>query len=332
MRSTLMMESRGLAAFPDGGGSITLRQVADVWICDPQQRIARRVATIPQPGWIGGTFTVWMTDWTSQGEGSSLHLRVSGTKGGTSGARRVIQRVRVDFDRHTIGNSNVVYLNSPHIEMKSIGDMVNPGNEYGIMDVRRQGDTLLVWTDRSLDWRSRFLINKVSGIISPLDRVPRRSSPTADSVVAGDSTYDTVCPESIRGMPSPTESRICFGDVEALPVATATITRVDASCAQRRYPRVGSERDGETGFFIGATAWITYEIEDEEGLESGQGYGEEVIFEAVSASGVVLGSDSMGFAATRGVRFTTMSLEIGDMKPEDVSRVARVVARWDRTR
>src|SRR5512132_4432295 len=68
MRSSLMMWPQGLAEFPDWGIPITLREAGDVWICDPQSRIARRVATIRRPGWVPGTFSIWMTDWRSHGE------------------------------------------------------------------------------------------------------------------------------------------------------------------------------------------------------------------------------------------------------------------------
>src|SRR5436309_1804504 len=36
MQSWLAMHPRGLAQFPDGGIPISLREVSDVWICDPQ--------------------------------------------------------------------------------------------------------------------------------------------------------------------------------------------------------------------------------------------------------------------------------------------------------
>ena len=331
MRSALTMQSRGLAAVPDGGGSITLRQVDDVWICDPQERIARRIATFPQPGWIGGDFSIWMIDWQSHGERSSLYLRVSGTQGRTSNTPRVVQHARVDFDRNTADQARVVYLDSPHIAGKPLRDFVNPPNSYEIMSLRRQGDTLLVWTDRSPDWRARFLIDRVRGRVAPLERVPRRSVPRVDSAHPGRLAYDIGCPDTIRGVPSPTDSRISVGAKGAPPVVTATIARVDVSCAQRRYPSVGSERDGEIYFSIDASAWINYEIRDPERYESSGGpFGATMIVEALSDSDVVLGSDTMGFVAHRGANSASLNLSIDGVKPEDVPRVARVVARWGR--
>jgi hypothetical protein len=271
-----------------------------------------------------------MTDWRSHGERSSLYLRVSGTKGSTSGTPRVTQHVRVDFDGGTADHPSIVYLDSPQSTERSSRDFVNPPHEYGIMKVGHQGDTLLVWTDRSPDWRARFWINTASGNVLSLEPIPRRSSARADSTGVRRSIVDKVCPENIRGIPSPTESRISLGGVP--PVVTATITRVDASCSERRHPIVGDENDGEIEFFVVATAWIDYQIEDTERFEkSGDSYGEEVIFEAVSSSSVVLGSTSMGFTPYTGGNSETLSLEM-KMKPGDVSQVARIVARWDRVR
>jgi hypothetical protein len=328
MRSTLSMQPRGLAEFPEGGIPITLREVGDVWICDPQRRIARRVATIRRPGWIGGAFEIWMTDWRSHGERSSLYLRVSGAKGWTSGTPRVAQHVRVDFDRGTADHPSMVYLDSPQSPKTPSRDFVGPANEYGIMSVRHQGDTLLVWTDRNPDWRARFWVDRAGGNVRPLDPVPRRSSASAESALVRRSTYHNACPVNIRGTPSPTESRITFGGVP--PAVRATITRVDASCSERLHPSVGDDNDGDIEFVIAATAWIDCRIEDRDRFEkSGHCCGEEVIFEAQSSSSVVLASTSMGFTPIQGGE--TLSLGMG-IRPEDVSRVARVVARWDRVR
>jgi len=325
MRSSLAMDPRGLAQFPDGGIPITLREAGDVWICDPQSRIARRVATIRRPRWVPGTFSIWMTDWRSQGEQSSLYLRVNGTNGGASD---VTQHVRVDFDRRTANHPSIVYLDSPQNPKTPSRDFVGPASEYGIMSVRHQGDTLLVWTDRNPDWRARFWVDRAGGNVRPLDPVPRRSSASAESARVRRSTYHNACPVNIRGTPSPTESRITFGGVP--PDVRATIARVDASCSERLHPSVGDDNDGDIEFVIAATAWIDCRIEDPDRFEkSGHCCGEEVIFEAQSSSSVVLASTSMGFTPWPGGQ--TLSLGMG-IRPEDIHRVARVVARWDRVR
>jgi hypothetical protein len=328
VRSWLAMDPKGLAEFPDGGIPITIREVRDVWVCDPQQRVAHRVASIPRPGWIAGGFSVWMTDWRSHGERSSLYLRISGTKGSTSNTPRVTQHVRVDFDRRTTNHPSIVYLDSPRSAETPSQDFVNPGNEYAIMSVRSRGDTLLVWTDRNPDWRARFWVDRAGGNVQPLDPVPRRSSASAESALVRRSIYHNACPENIRGTPSATESRITFGGVP--PAVTATITRVDASCSERLHPTVGDDNDGDIEFVIAATAWIDCKIEDAERFEkSGHCCGEEVIFEVLSSSSVVLASTSMGFTPYPGGESLSLGIEI---RPEDVHRVARVVARWDRVR
>ena len=154
MLSSLTMQPRGLATFPDGGIPITLRQVCDVWICDAQRRTAGKVATIKRPRWIRGDFTVWMINWQSHEKQSSLYLRVSGTRGMFS-ATPIMQYVRIDFDRNTMERPTATYLGTP--QTKPIRrDFVNPLHEYGLLNIRERGDTLLIWTVRSPDWRARF--------------------------------------------------------------------------------------------------------------------------------------------------------------------------------
>ena len=109
----------------------------------------------------------------------------------------------------------------------------------------------------------------------------------------------------------------------------AAITRVDASCDQRPHPIVGDEDDGEMEFFIDLAGWIHCEAKDPERGTSGDSYGEEVIFEALSASSDVLGSTSMGYSPAPGWTILHLSMR---MDPNQLPRVDRVVARWDRVR
>jgi hypothetical protein len=114
------------------------------------------------------------------------------------------------------------------------------------------------------------------------------------------------------------------------PVLEATITRVDVSCEQRLHPIVGDENDGDMEFFITLSGWIDCKVKDAKRFKNvGDFPGEEVVFEALSASSEVLGSTSMGYLPYPGG--TTMNLDMR-MSPEQISRVTRVVARWDRTR
>ena len=331
MTSTLWKLPRGLATFPDGGIAITLRQVRDVWICDPESQTASRIATFRRPTWCDGQFGLWIIDWQTRGDRSSLYLRLSGTKGRGTGARNLVQHVRIEFDRNSAEHSRVVYLDSPRTQDKSVQDFVNPKPEYGIMSVRQRDDTLLVWTDRSPDSIARFLIDKVGGRVSPLGTIPKRVRSSADSSYMERLARERVCPENIRGIISPSASRLSLGSVGLPPLVTATITRVDVSCTKRRHDIVGNDRDGDVEFFILASAWIEYDIADPERYErTEEPVGATVVVEAMSKSGDVLGSDSMGFTAYKGGKYEILHLQIQGMKPEDIARVTRVVARWNR--
>lgn len=316
--STLQMKPRGLATFPDGGIPIQLREQADVWVCDPQEPFARRVATIQKPRWVGGGFDVWMIDWRSEGDRSTLRLRVSGRRGRTStDTPRIKQYVEVEFDRSTGAHAKVVSFGR-EAGAQPATDMVNPGNAYGIMNLRRQGDTLSVWTDHALEWRSRFWLNRTRGSIETLGRIPKRARSEVDSSFAA---YKG-CPKGIRGVPSKTRSRITLG---SSPVVRAAITRVDASCKADRYPIVGNEQDGNVKFSITASVWIDYEIT---GPDSGSLPGARIVIEAMTDSSEVLGSSSMPFSAYRGAAGEVAHTWIDGITPDEASRVARVVARW----
>lgn len=142
-----------------------------------------------------------------------------------------------------------------------------------------------------------------------------------------------LCPAKLRAMPSPDGWGIEWDGGTSTPKVAGKIVRVAVECIPIRTP---AENDGHanipalTSYQLSSTATIEYRIVDRRWLAENTKVSDltaNVVFEAQSASGVVLGTAEGLFQVVAGGESGTASADISI--PEAVMpHVAQVSARW----
>jgi hypothetical protein len=92
------------------------------------------------------------------------------------------------------------------------------------------------------------------------------------------------------------------------------------------------KRDAFTDYELAATAHISYAIKDAKWFETVTRYhnlSDTVIFQATSASGVVLGSAMSPFDIVGGNTSGTVSARIGGLSEQEITRISKLVAKWE---
>lgn len=110
------------------------------------------------------------------------------------------------------------------------------------------------------------------------------------------------------------------------PKVEARIESVAVQC----FPVVQAKRGQEATYQVAATATVTYQIDDVGWLEAlPYGLYGTVIFEAVSANGVVLASKEGEIRIVRGLNSGTASAMISGLSGYEIQHVFLVQARWE---
>lgn len=113
---------------------------------------------------------------------------------------------------------------------------------------------------------------------------------------------------------------------------TATVTHLASECIPIAEPAVQTavlKRGPRTRYEIASTATITYSSHDifrsllRDSLQQGS-----LLFEAVTQSGVVLGSDTIPLWVGATGNQVVLSAQIGGLAPEEVGRIKEVRVRW----
>jgi len=117
-------------------------------------------------------------------------------------------------------------------------------------------------------------------------------------------------------------------------LVSARISDVRVECIPLNHESTNTEnvkRDTHADYELAVTAVIRYTISDSKAFldaTSSGGLSAPVIIEAVSSSGVVLGSTFTTFAVVGGGSAGTASAKIRDLSEEEIRRVAFVQASW----
>jgi len=135
------------------------------------------------------------------------------------------------------------------------------------------------------------------------------------------------CPSGLAGAPSPESGGIieAVGGQERL---TGSITSVLVECLPSRHEPGQADRGwrrASTDYEVAVTATVEYKISDQDFASSDA----NVIFEALSATGVVLGSTKAFFRFTKNGSSGQISAKIVGLSEEEVRRVTSVHARWE---
>lgn len=164
--STQSREPRGLAAFPDGGKALVLRQTAKLWLCDPERGAARLMSRIERPKIVRSGYSGWVVGWDSAGDYRSIYLDVRGHAGETSDTKVLRWLLKVEVGPDTSRAMAVSYIPSTAAQLPGTGPL-RGGRELQI----GAGDTMRVRTDTEPEWRPRFYVDRESGNVMPLERL-----------------------------------------------------------------------------------------------------------------------------------------------------------------
>jgi len=144
-----------------------------------------------------------------------------------------------------------------------------------------------------------------------------------------------LCPATLRGEPSLSESGLQWGGNTSSPKVTASIVRVAVECIPVNTPATTENNvkvPASTSYQLAATATIDYKVLDPQWLERSTAYTDlqaNVVFEAVSASGVVLASQEGQFKVVGGRSSSTgHSSSTLTITEPIIERVATLRARW----
>ncbi len=141
------------------------------------------------------------------------------------------------------------------------------------------------------------------------------------------------CPAGLTARAAGDRSGIQWGKDKAK--VEASITSVAVECLRVRNPAIETDKiklNAYTGYSIAATARVKYEIHDSEFFETTTRFGNleaRAVFEATSASDVVLGSAYGTFRLVRGGSSGTVSATISGLGEDEIRRVTRVTVRWE---
>src|SRR5262245_9868117 len=125
------------------------------------------------------------------------------------------------------------------------------------------------------------------------------------------------CPTRLVAAAHPSLSEIQWigGNVKA------NITSVAFECIPRR---TSTEKSHASTYEFAVTATVNYVLEDKRSI-----YEYPLVFEAITAKGVVLRSTPAMFRLVYGVNSGKVSSTLIGLSPEEVGLVARITARWD---
>lgn len=142
------------------------------------------------------------------------------------------------------------------------------------------------------------------------------------------------CPQAIGGSIVAHRSGIGFGKGKSFLEGTLTGVRGECLLQDEGRPQHGSSAKGVAPRYeVAATADVAYEITDRERFDKARsssvlGVQATVVFEAVTAQGVVLGTGQGYVTFIPGVRTTSVSTKITGLSSGEISRVAKVQVRW----
>lgn len=140
-----------------------------------------------------------------------------------------------------------------------------------------------------------------------------------------------LCPPEIQGLALAKQSSALWESKKSIKVS-ALIVSVAVLCFPVYHPALISRRAGRASFSdyqIAATATVTYQVRDAKWVESAPlGLWATVIFEAVSANGVVLASKHAEFRILPTQKSATISASITGLSESEIQHVALVRARW----
>jgi hypothetical protein len=133
-----------------------------------------------------------------------------------------------------------------------------------------------------------------------------------------------LCPSGLQGVPVLGQSGIEWGGGKK-PKIEATIESVAVQCFP---PDRGAGGIGD-GYQIAATANVAYQVHDAKWLESlPLGLSATVIFEAVTANGVVLSSKETELSFAPSLSRATASVKMLGLSGAEIKRVSLIQARW----
>ncbi len=148
-----------------------------------------------------------------------------------------------------------------------------------------------------------------------------------------DRLVPSACPHGLSAGAVADSSGIQWGNEK--PTVEASITSVAVECFRVRNPAIETDkfkRSAHSDYSIAGTARVKYEIHDLSLFETSTRFGNleaRAVFEATSASGVVLGSASGTFRFVRGGSSGTVSATIAGLGADEITRVSRIVVRWE---
>lgn len=161
--STQSRAPRGLAAFPDGGKEMVLRQTAKLWLCDPEAGRTRLMARIDRPRELRSEYSTWIVGWDSTGDYRSIYLDVRGREGETSDTKTLRWLLKVEVGPDTSRAIAIAFV------PPTAGPPRGPGPLRGGRELQvSTGDTMSVRTDTDPEWRPRFYIEPETGNVLPL--------------------------------------------------------------------------------------------------------------------------------------------------------------------
>jgi len=142
------------------------------------------------------------------------------------------------------------------------------------------------------------------------------------------------CPRNLAGEVHPTDFSAAFTDLETEETTISMrIESVSVECIPYRSAGAGSASDDDQAPLrvrIAVTTDVTYDIQDMEWF-TGRTIRPRgaLVFEAVSAGGVVLAESFEGFQLRETGRRASVSTTFDSLEPEVALRVSRVVVRRD---
>lgn len=163
--STQSRAPRGLAALPDGGRALVLRQTARLWLCDPEASRARLMARIERPKQLRSEYSTWIVGWDSTGDYRSIYLDVRGREGETSDTKMLRWLLKVEVGPDTSRAIAIPFVPATAMSPRGPGPL-RGGPELQVS----AGDTMLVRTDTSPEWEPRFTIEPTTGNVVPIER------------------------------------------------------------------------------------------------------------------------------------------------------------------
>jgi hypothetical protein len=140
---------------------------------------------------------------------------------------------------------------------------------------------------------------------------------------------DNACPV-VRGTPDSAEAGIVWGGEPAK--VTAQIASVAVECIPIFQPAIDTpkaRRGAYNEYQIAVTATVNYQIKDKAYVDRPPDTEANIIFEAVSQSGVVLGSARSRFRIIENVSAGTASARIASLTDSEIRKVVAVRAKWE---